>query len=86
MLFAAGLLSYPPVMQAYLMDHLPNESMGGDLGAMRSVYISLGSTGPTVAGVIADLSSFDVAFTVLAGCLLVSAVLIRSSTRQVDAG
>jgi MFS family permease len=84
--FAAGLLSFPPVMQAYLMDRLPDESMGGDLGAMRSVYISIGATGPTVAGAIADLSSFAVAFAVLAGCLLASAVLVRSSTRQVDAG
>ena len=85
-LFSAGLLSFPPVMQAYLMDRLPNESMGGDLGAMRSVYISIGATGPTVIGAIADVSSFGVAFTALAGCLLVSAVLVRSSTRQVDAG
>jgi MFS family permease len=84
-LFAAGLLSFPPVMQAYLMDRLPDESMGGDLGAMRSVYISIGATGPTVTGAVADLSSFGVAFTVLAGCMLVSAVLVRSSTRQVDA-
>jgi MFS family permease len=85
-LFAAGLLSFPPVMQAYLMDRLPDESMGGDLGAMRSVYISLGATGPTVTGAIADASSFAVAFAALAGCLLVSAVLVRSSTRQADAG
>jgi MFS family permease len=85
-LFSAGLLSFPPVMQAYLMDRLPNESMGGDLGAMRSVYISIGATGPTVIGAIADVSSFGLAFTAIAGCLLLSAVLVRSSTRQVDAG
>ena len=85
-LFSAGLLSFPPVMQAYLMDRLPDESMGGDLGAMRSVYISVGATGPTVTGAVADLSSFGVAFTVLAGGLLVSAVLVWSSTRRVDAG
>lgn len=85
-LFAAGLLSFPPVMQAYLMDRLPDESMGGDLGAMRSVYISLGATGSTITGAVADASSFGVAFTVLAGCLLAAAVLVRSSTRQVAAG
>jgi hypothetical protein len=39
-----------------------------------------------VIGAIADVSSFGVAFTALAGCLLLSAVLVRSSTRQVDAG
>ena len=83
-LFAVGLLSFPPVMQAYLMDRLPDDSMGGDLGAMRSVYISLGATGPTVTGAIADLSSFGVAFAALACCLLAGAVLVRSSTRRVD--
>jgi len=85
-LFAAGLLSFPPVMQAYLMDRLPDESMGGDLGAMRSVYISVGATGPTVTGAIADASSFGVAFTVLAGGLLVSTVLVRTSTRRAAPG
>jgi predicted MFS family arabinose efflux permease len=85
-LFAAGLLSFPPVMQAYLMDRLPDQSMGGDLGAMRSVYISLGATGSTVTGAVADASSFGVAFALLAGCLLAAAVLVRSSTRRVAAG
>ncbi len=79
--FAAGLLAFPPVMQSYLMDRFPTESMGGDLGAMRSVYISIGALGSTVTGAVADATSFGVAFALLVGCLVASAVVILLTTR-----
>ena len=74
--FAAGLMAYPPVMQAYLMDSFPTDSMGGDLGAMRSLYIGVGALGPTYVGVVADLIDYQVAFAGLVGCLLVSSLVI----------
>ncbi|MFA9518591.1 MFS transporter [Halopenitus sp. H-Gu1] len=74
--FAAGLMSFPPVMQAYLMDVFPDESMGGDLGGMRTVYIGIGSLGPTYVGFVAGIASYTAAFAGLVGCLLVSAGLI----------
>ncbi|WP_233571955.1 MFS transporter [Halosegnis longus] len=74
--FAAGLMSYPPVMQAYLMDTFPTESMAGDLGGMRSLYIGLGSLGPTAVGFVAGRADYAVAFAGLAGCLLVAVALI----------
>ena len=74
--FAVGLMAYPPVMQAYLMDTFPTESMGGDLGGMRSVYIGLGSLGPTVVGFVAGRASYRVAFAGLVGCLLVAVALV----------
>ncbi|MFW5903227.1 MAG: MFS transporter [Halolamina sp.] len=80
-LFAAGLMAYPPVMQAYLMDTFPDESAAGDLGAMRSVYIGLGALGPTYVGVVADAFSYDVAFAGLVGTLLLSGGLIFWTTR-----
>ena len=80
-LFAAGLMAYPPVMQAYLMDTFPAASAAGDLGAMRSVYIGLGALGPTYVGVVADLFSYDVAFAGLVGTLLFSGGLIFWTTR-----
>lgn len=79
--FAAGLMAYPPVMQAYLMDTFPDESAGGDLGAMRSVYIGLGALGPTYVGVVADLFDYDVAFAGLVGMLLLTGGLIFWTTR-----
>jgi len=80
--FAAGLMAYPPVMQAYLMDSFPAESMGGDLGAMRTVYIGIGALGPTYVGAVADLVDFTTAFTGLVGCLLASSLLIVTLGRQ----
>lgn len=74
--FAAGLMAYPPVMQAYLMDSFPTDSMGGDLGAMRSFYIGIGALGPTYVGAVADVASYRLAFSGLVGCLLLSSLVI----------
>jgi predicted MFS family arabinose efflux permease len=79
--FAAGLMAYPPVMQAYLMDSFPTDSMGGDLGAMRTIYIGIGALGPTYVGVVADAVDFTTAFTGLVGCLLASALVILAFGR-----
>lgn len=77
--FSAGLMAFPPVMQAHLMDTFPTDSAGGDLGAMRSVYIGLGSLGPTYVGGVADVLSYRVAFIGLAVLLGVSAIIaVRS--------
>lgn len=80
--FSAGLLAYPPVMQAYLMDSFPGDSMGGDLGAMRSVYIGIGSLGATYVGVVAQFVDYDTAFTGLVGCLLLSSAVIVLRGRE----
>lgn len=69
--YALGHRSFPPVMQAYLMGSFPDESMGGDLGAIRTVYIALGSLGPTYVGVVASRASYTAAY---AGFLLCFAV------------
>ncbi|WP_227374859.1 MFS transporter [Haladaptatus halobius] len=74
--FAAGLMAYPPVMQAFLMDAFPDGSMGGDLGATRTVYIGLGSLGPTYVGFVAGRVSYVTAFAGLLGCLVVSAAVV----------
>jgi len=75
--FAAGLMAFPPVMQAYLMDTFPDESAGGDLGAMRTVYIGLGALGPTFVGTVATAADYRTAFLALVACLAASAGLIR---------
>ena len=75
-IFAAGLMSFPPVMQAYLMDLFPDESMGGDLGGMRTIYIGLGSIGPTYVGFVAGKESYTTAYVGVAVCLLLSASIV----------
>lgn len=71
-IFALGQRAFPSVMQAYLMDIFPTETMGGDLGAMRTVYIALGSLGPTYVGYVSSIATYSVAFLGLACCMLVS--------------
>lgn len=46
-IFSTGLMSYPPVLMAYLMDIVPTATMDGDLGAFRMTFILLASLGPT---------------------------------------
>jgi predicted MFS family arabinose efflux permease len=79
--FAAGLMAYPPVMQALLMDTFPDGSMGGDLGATRTVYLGLGSLGPSYVGFVAGRVSYAAAFAGLLGCLLVSAAIVVGLAR-----
>ena len=75
-IFAVGLMAFPPVMQAYFMDIFPAENMGGDLGAMRTIYIGFGSIGPTYIGYVADIQSYTWAFAGLVICMLVSAGVV----------
>mgnify|MGYP006281079025 CR=1 FL=1 len=75
-LYAAGLMAFTPVLQAYLMDIFPDASKGGDLGAFKTVYEGLSSLGPTYVGVVAGLGSYVIAFTGFLGCLAVSATIL----------
>jgi len=78
--FAVGLLAFPPVMQSYLMDAFPDGSAGGDLGAMRTVYIGVGALGPTYVGTTATLASYDLAFWGLVAALLAAAAIVARVT------
>jgi MFS family permease len=81
-IFAAGLMAFPPVMQAFLMDLFPDATMGGDLGAMRTVSIGFGSLGPTYVGYVAELDSYTMAFVGLSVCMLVSAGIVAGYERR----
>lgn len=73
---AFGTKSYPPVVQAYLMDLFPAENAGADLGAMRTIYIGIGSLGPTYVGIVSSSFNYSTAFLGLVGCLLISATIV----------
>ena len=73
---AVGLRSYPPVMQAHLIGLFPEDSMAGDLGAMKTVWTGVGSFAPTYVGVVAARSSYGLAFTGFVACLAVSLVVL----------
>lgn len=74
-LYAIGHKSFGPVMAAYLMDLFPDGSMGGDLGAARTVYLGLASLGPAYVGVVAIEWNYTVAFIGLAVSLLAAAAI-----------
>lgn len=76
LLFAVGLMGFPPVMQSYLMDVFPDSSMGADLGFMRTVYIGVGALGPTYVGFVAERAGYATAFAGLAALLVVAATVV----------
>ena len=74
--FAGGILGFPPVMQAHLMDAFPDESMGRDFGGFKTVYLAAGSVGPAFVGYVAAAWGYAPAFLTLVGCLVASAAVI----------
>jgi MFS family permease len=81
LVFALGLTAFWPVMNTYVMDIAPDSNMGGDFGAIGTIYIGLGSAGPTYVGVVADVASYSVAFAGLSVCLLVTIYLMLRLSR-----
>lgn len=68
-------LGYWPIAQAAAIDTLPTEMQGTGFGFLRTFYILLAATAPTIVGTLGDRGFFDEAFLILAGCAFVSALL-----------
>jgi MFS family permease len=79
--FAAGVLGFPPVMQAHLMDAFDDETMGRDFGAFKTIYMGAGSIGPAFVGYVAGAWGYASAFWTLVGCLTASAAIIAWVSR-----
>ncbi|MEF8913267.1 MAG: MFS transporter [Natronomonas sp.] len=75
-LFAFGYKAQFPVIDAILLDAAPDEKTGADLGAARTLFLGIGSLGPTFVGVVAEALNFTVAFAGLAGTLVVAAGIL----------
>lgn len=73
--FAVGHQGQFPLVDAILMDAVPAESLGGDVGAARTVFQLVGSLGPAYVGVVAELWGFGAAFGGLVVMLLAVAGL-----------
>lgn len=74
--YALGQRGVPPALQAFLMDRFPDETMGGDLGAMRTIYMSIGSLGPGLTGFIASTFGFVSAYLTLLTFFLLGGLII----------
>ncbi|MFB6206190.1 MAG: MFS transporter [Haloglomus sp.] len=83
--YAIGQRGYPPPMQAFIMDIFPDESRGGDLGALRTIYMGLGSLGPTYVGYVAGRVGYPAAYAGIVACFLVaSGITYRLTTGERD--
>ena len=83
LVFGAGLAAYWPVATAHGMQVLPDDSRGGDWGAITTVFIATESLGSAVAGFIAEQASYDTAYAALFVCFLSTAgIVIWLSSRS----
>ena len=61
-----------PINNAFLVGVLPTDVRGAGYGLLRSVFMTIGSTGSIVVGVLGDADRFDEAFLFLAVVVVVA--------------
>jgi MFS family permease len=66
LVLGVGLSSFWPVMDAFIMDQLPDGSMGGDFGALNTFNLAGGSLGPIYVGFVAERTGYRDAYLGLA--------------------
>lgn len=81
LLFATGLLTFPPVMQAYLMGLFADGTMGGDFGAIKTIYTTIGAVGSAYVGYVATNWSYSIAYGGIAAALATSGLILLIFTR-----
>ena len=82
-LFGGALMTFQPVMQAYLMDWFEGASEGGAFGLARLIYATIASTGSTLVGVGSETLGYDAVFAGLAVGLVLASVALLSATARV---
>jgi MFS family permease len=71
----SAILGFETIMISDLTQRLPEGTQGTNLGALRTVYITLGALSPVLFGTIADRGYFDEAFLII-GALAGVVVLV----------
>lgn len=82
--YGGTILSFSPVMQAYLIEIFDDENNASSFGLARTMYVLVGSTGPTLVGVGSETIGFDDTFTLLAIGLVGGALLLWYTTGRLD--
>jgi MFS family permease len=75
-IFAAGLMSFPSAMQAYLLGIFPRGSIGGDFGVFKTIYTGLGALGPIYVGVVANYGGYILSYLTLIVFLGLAVVIL----------
>jgi predicted MFS family arabinose efflux permease len=81
-LTAIGYKTQFPIADAAVIEAAPDDSVGGDLGAARAVFLTANAVGPGFVGVVADTASYALAFWALAGAFLLAAVVLATQYRR----
>lgn len=81
--FAVGIRSFPPVMQAFVFSRLPSESSAGDFGALKTVYTGIGSLGPLYVGIVASSMGYGIAFLGYGAVLFAATVALVVMASQI---
>jgi MFS family permease len=81
-LMAAGYKTQFPIVDSVVMEAAPRESVGGDLGAARGLFLTTNAAGPGVVGIVAQVASYAVAFWLLAGTLVVAGLVLLRQYRR----
>lgn len=82
--YGATLLSFSPVMQAYLIEIFDDDKNASSFGLARTVYVLIGSTGPTLVGVGSETIGFTRTFAIISVGLVLSAALLWVTTGRLD--
>lgn len=75
-LFGIGVVGYWPVLMSTLMVRLTPASKAGDFGIFSTIYMAIGSFGPSIVGYSGEHHSYTLAFLGLTGLLGLCVVLV----------
>ena len=75
-------MSSGPLTNAYIIDLLPDAVEGTGWGLLRTGFFSVGATGSTLVGALADRGFFDLSFYVMAGLTLLAGGLFLLLSRR----
>lgn len=67
---------WPAAIQSRFMDHLAATERTVGFGLVRTVYLTIGSTGSAITGYVADLAGWRAAIGLLAGLFIAAAVAL----------
>lgn len=82
--YGATLLSFSPVMQAYLIEIFDDDKNASSFGLARTLYVLVGSTGPTLVGIGSETIGFTPTFALVSAGLIGGAVLLWVTTGRLD--
>lgn len=85
-LYGVTLLSFSPVMQAYLIEVFDDQNNASSFGLARTLYVLVGSAGPTLVGIGSETIGFTTTFTLVSAMLVVAAGVLLFTTHRLNVG